>query len=116
MDEFNQSEGLAHNSAKKLPRGKPFEKGDERINRGGRPKKKITTEAMEEMLEEKLNDPVERQAFKEAMWAKLIGKGVVSTMLLQQVQDRTEGKIVQPVDVSGSIDIGSILESFRKRK
>jgi len=50
-------------------------------NPSGRPKKKHLTEAFEEMLEEKLQDPDNRRIFKEAMWLKTIGKGVVSVML-----------------------------------
>lgn len=84
-------------------------------NPSGRPKKKWLTEAYEEMLERKLSDPVERMAFIEAQWQKLNSKGVVSTMLLEKVLDRTEGKLTQPVDVSGEIDIVTIIEEGRKR-
>jgi hypothetical protein len=84
-------------------------------NPSGRPKKKHLTEAFEEMLEERLQDEQNRELFKEAMWAKLTGKGVVSVMLLEKMLDRTEGKLTQPVEVSGDIDITAIIEEGRKR-
>jgi hypothetical protein len=67
------------------------------------------------MLGEKMETPEARELFKEAMWHKLIGKGVVSVMLLEKMLDRTEGKLTQPVEVSGEIDITSIIEEGRKR-
>jgi hypothetical protein len=67
------------------------------------------------MLEERLQDEQNRELFKEAMWAKLTGKGVVSVMLLEKMLDRTEGKLTQPVEVSGDIDITAIIEEGRKR-
>jgi hypothetical protein len=36
-------------------------------------------------------------------------------MTLDRVWERTEGKLTQPVDVGGSIDIVSIIEEGRKR-
>ena len=81
-------------------------------NPGGR-KKKFLTEVFEEMLEENLADPIERKAFKDATWKKLKSERVVSSMTLEKVLDRTEGKLTQPVDVSGTIDIGQILEKWR---
>jgi hypothetical protein len=36
-------------------------------------------------------------------------------MLLEKMLDRTEGKLTQPVEVGGSIDIMSIIEEGRKR-
>jgi hypothetical protein len=95
--------------------GRPFVPGDPRINKGGRPKRKWLTEAFEELLERKLSDPAEREAFIQAQWGKLLSKTVVSSMLLEKMLDRTEGKLTQPVDVSGQIDIGSIIAEFRDK-
>jgi hypothetical protein len=118
-ESHNETEAVANN-AETTPMpggitGKGFVPGDPRINRSGRPHKKLITEAFEQMLEEKLGDPEARAAFLEAHWAKLLSKGVVSAMLLEKMLDRTEGKLTQPVDVSGQIDIVQIIEEGRKR-
>ena len=106
----------AQNSEKPAVLGIPFKKGfDERRNAGGRPHRKLLTEVFEEMLEERLKEPETRAAFKDAMWLKMTGKGVVSVMALEKILDRTEGKLSQPVEVSGEIDIMTIIEEGRKR-
>lgn len=90
---------------------KPGESG----NPGGRPKKKWLTEVIEEMLEEKLSNPEFRAAYKEQAWKTLNSGKVVGAMMHEKVWDRTEGKLTTPVDVSGSIDIGEIIEKFRNK-
>lgn len=82
-------------------------------NPGGRPQLKWLTDVVEEMLKEKLSDPIFREQYKEHLWEKLMGKGVVSAMTLDSIWERTEGRLTIPVDVSGSIDIGSVLERWR---
>jgi len=67
------------------------------------------------MLEEKLSDPEYRAQYKESLWRKLLSEKVVGSMTLERVWERTEGKLTQPVDVSGEIDIVGIIEQGRKR-
>ena len=80
---------------------------------GGRPKKTLLTDAFEQMLEEKLSDPKELRRFIEAHWEKLLSKTVVSSMTLEKILDRTEGKVSQPVQVSGDLKV-SLAEELQK--
>src|SRR6185369_16888962 len=59
-------------------------------NPSGRPKKKWLTEAVEQMLEQKLGDPKERQRFMDAQWEKMIQARVVGAMIMDKVWERTE--------------------------
>jgi hypothetical protein len=65
------------------------------------------------MLEERLDDAQFRQEFKDAMWHSLVSGDHSGVMTLQRIWERTEGKLTQPVDVSATLDIGSILEAWR---
>ena len=84
-------------------------------NASGRPRKTLLTDAFEEMLEEKLNDPDERRRFIQAHWEKLLSKTVVSSMTLEKILDRTEGKVSQPVQVSGDLTV-SLSDEIRKAR
>lgn len=84
-------------------------------NPGGRPKKTLLSDVHDEMLEEKLTDPEFRRQFKEAQWQKLLAKGVVSAMTLDQVWERTEGKVAQPVRISGDLTV-SLADEMRKAR
>lgn len=84
-------------------------------NPSGRPKKSFLTEATQEMLEEKLSDPVERQKWKEAQWSKMLKHGVVGAMFMDAAWDRTEGKVAQPVRVSGELTV-SLADEMRKAR
>lgn len=105
------------NKKKQLPaaaepyKWKPGQSG----NPGGRPKKTLLTEAMEELLEEKLQDPEARKQFKEAMWAKLLSGKVVGSMTLDTVLERTEGKIAQPVKMEGNLTI-SLADAIKEAR
>ena len=84
-------------------------------NPGGRPKKTLLTEMTAELLEEIASDPVKRQAFKESMLMKLMAKGVVSAMTLDKLWERHEGKVVQPVQVDGELNL-TLSERFSKAR
>lgn len=84
-------------------------------NPAGRPKKKWLTEVAEELLEERLSDPEFREAYKKAMWDKLISNRVVGAMTLDKVWERTEGKVLQPVELSGEVNIG-IADRLKRAK
>jgi len=93
---------------------KPWKPGQSG-NPGGRPKRKWLTDAIEEMLQERLDDPKARQQFKDAMWRSLVSGDRSGVMTLQRIWERTEGKLAQPLDVNTSVDIGKILEEWRNR-
>lgn len=84
-------------------------------NPGGRPKKKWLTEIYEELLDEIAETPDQREALKESLRQKLMAKGVVSTMLIQQMQDRTEGKVSQPVELE-IVGLAERLKKARERR
>jgi hypothetical protein len=84
-------------------------------NPSGRPKKSFLTEATQEMLEEKLSDPVERKKWKDAQWSKMLKHGVVGAMFMDSAWDRTEGKVAQPVKVSGELNI-NLADEIRKSR
>lgn len=73
------------------------------------------TEATEEMLQEKLGDPVERKRWKDAQWDKMLKSGVVGAMFLDTAWERTEGKVAQPVKVSGEFMV-SLADEMRKAR
>ena len=85
-------------------------------NPGGRPRRKWLTEVTEELLDEKLQDPDFRAQYKEHLWNKLLAKGVVSAMTLDKVWERTEGKVSQPVEMNGNINISTISEKIAKAR
>jgi len=85
-------------------------------NPGGVPKNKWLSDVTEEMLEEKLKDPTFRQQYKESLWQKLLAKGVVSAMTLDKVWERTEGKVTQPVDLNGNLNVTTVSERLRRAK
>lgn len=84
-------------------------------NPSGRPKKSWLTEATEEMLEEKLSDPEQRERWKNAQWEKMIKSGVVGAMFMEKAWERTEGKVAQPVRVSGDLTV-SFADEIRKAR
>ncbi len=74
-------------------------------NPGGRPKRKWLTDVWDEMLEEKLTNPDDRVAYKEATWRKMMMGNVVSAMTTDRVVERTEGKLPTNVDITGNINV-----------
>ena len=84
-------------------------------NPAGRPKKSWLTEATEELLAEKMSDPKERKRWKDAQWSKMLKTGVVGAMFMDAAWDRTEGKVAQPVRVSGELTV-SLSDELRKAR
>jgi hypothetical protein len=89
--------------------------GEVRNPYGFNGKRPWLTEATEEMLREKLSDPAERQKWKEAQWSKMLKTGVVGAMFMEKAWERTEGKVAQPVQVSGELTV-SLADEVRKAR
>lgn len=80
--------------------GKPFQPGyDPRRNLGGRPKKLPITEAYAKIF----GDPVTAEAYiRSIMKSK---SQIARTMVLEKASERLEGKVTQPVDISGELNL-----------
>lgn len=81
-------------------------------NPGGRPKKQYITKIYEDALRNGSN----RKEIKASVMDMLRSKRMVSVLLLREMAERTEGKVVQPVDmeVSGTISLEQVLEAKKK--
>lgn len=89
--------------------------GEVRNPQGINNKRPWLTEVTEEMLQEKLVDPTYRKQYKESLWQNMISGKVVGAMTRDTVWDRTEGKVAQPVRVSGELTV-SLAEEMRKAR
>jgi hypothetical protein len=87
-------------SGKKKPFGRPFQKGQSG-NPGGRPKKKQITEIYESILKKAKN----RKQIEEIILKIILSGRMASVLTLREMAERVEGKVVQPVDVSGDINL-----------
>lgn len=103
----------AQNSNETTPRvvGRPFRKGQSG-NPGGRPKKQEITKIYDEILRKSGN----RKEIKASVMEMLRSKRMVAVLLLREMAERTEGKVVQPVDVAGNVTISleTVLEAKKK--
>ena len=76
-------------------RFKPGQSG----NPSGRPKKKPITEIFEAILAKAAN----RKEIAETILSTLTSGRMAGVLLLREMAERVEGKVTQPVDVTGSI-------------
>ena len=83
-------------------------------NPGGR-KKTLLSDMTAELLDEISNDPDKREQFKQSILQKLLAKGVVSAMTLDKLWERHEGKVTQPVQVDGNLNL-TLSERFELAK
>jgi hypothetical protein len=94
----------AQNSDETTPKkviGRPFEKGDPRINRGGRPKGSPVTDMLRRLFEE------QPETIYSTMLGVFTGKSAVAkVMLLEKAAERLEGKVVQPVEGDINLNLG----------
>jgi hypothetical protein len=91
--------------------GKPFEKGDARINRRGRPKKgQALTDILNYKLDQKDgNGKLQREAVAE----KLIGLALEGDMTaIRYVMDRVDGRPKETVSLEGMAIEAKLLEVF----
>ena len=68
-----------------------------------------------ELLDEIASDPERREQFKQSILQKLLAKGVVSAMTLDKLWERHEGKVTQPVQVDGNLNL-TLSERFERAK
>lgn len=110
MDPVSRAQS-SDTTVKKKVFGRPFKKGQSG-NPGGRPKKLEITKIYEKVLRSKNN----RKEIEDAVLAMLGSKRMMSVLLLREMAERTEGKVVQPVDMefSGKITLEQVLEAKKK--
>ena len=98
------TDGNAQNcdeTPKKKVIGRPFEPGDPRINRGGRPKGSPVTDMLRRLFEE------QPETIYGTMLGVFTGKSAVAkVMLLEKAAERLEGKVVQPVEGDINLNLG----------
>jgi hypothetical protein len=89
--------------------GKPFEKGDDRINYEGRPKKGDSwADVLAEALSEIDPDDKDRKTFKQSISRVLRQKGQEGSLkAIEMIMDRMDGKPSQKIEAEGDIKINS---------
>jgi hypothetical protein len=146
VDDWNgeMTVNSAENSGKrKMPKGKPFEKGDPRINRAGAPKrgqswqetvKRITDMTREELIEylgpstklgKQMRELPPNIPLKDALVvASIIAYGRdPNPRLLATLMDREEGKPNQPIEIKDELTddervtrLTALLDAARTRR
>jgi hypothetical protein len=104
----NSSENTAHGAPQLDPyKWKPGESG----NPSGRPKKKPITELYERIL----SNP-DNLAHIEQATLRALKKGQMAMVLqLREMAERVEGKVTQPVEVTGQIELSERMAKARER-
>ena len=92
---------------------RPFPKGVSG-NPGGRPKKLRITK----MYEKVLNSGAVREEIEDSIKKVLTGGRMASVLMLREMAERTEGKVVEEVNMnlSGTVQLASVIEQRRKKR
>lgn len=87
-------------------------KAGESGNPGGRPRKKPITEMYERILAKSKN----RKLIEETVLKMVLGGRMSSVLQLREMAERTEGKVVQPVEMGGNVTVSleTVLEAKKK--
>ena len=90
---------------------KPWAKGQSG-NPSGRPKKNHVTKMYERILAK----PQNRKLIEDTVMKMLLGGRMSSVLQLREMAERTEGKVVQPVEMGGNLTISleTVLEAKKK--
>lgn len=80
-------------------------------NPGGRPKNKPVTQILEELFNEENKEVIKAQLMK-----LLTGKSAMAkVLLLDRAAERLEGKVSQPVEINGELNV-SISERMKRAR
>jgi len=109
----------AEKTAKKSVPGKPFTKGDPRINKEGRPKGagiSITTE-IKRKLEEK-PEGQDKATYLQLLIKRILKKAVIDgdTTTIKQIWNYIDGMPKQAIEHSGQININRLLDEINREK
>lgn len=110
MDPVSKSQQVQNNPISRL-KGHKWQPGQSG-NPGGRPKKNHVTK----MYERILSKPQNRKLIEDTVLKMILGGRMSSVLQLREMAERTEGKVVQPVEMGGNLTISleTVLEAKKK--
>lgn len=100
MDPISKIRGASTERNSKYPNLRAPWKPGESGNPAGRPKKRPITELYEEILA----DPKNRARLKKQIIATITRKGMAGVLERREMKESIEGKVTQPVEISGTVN------------
>ena len=80
-------------------------------NPNGRPKKSL----MQQMLEERANDPAYVEKWIEAQLSRSMASGVAGFLTSREILDRVDGPVKQEMDLNVTLGLAETLSKARQR-